>query len=172
MCITVGERAEEEEEKICGQHFAFSGGQLQQAKRGSRGSCLISPAPCHPPPCLGAASRPADTIPEGKDHQKKLRGFYIKGMWGGMVNGMCCSLQGQRWEGSTRWWGWPGAVSGSPQHHIPTELVENSRDSMAIPSQSPQVETRTVWGGAGGCQAETTISHQGLQHTEVCWFPV
>lgn len=55
-----------------------------------------------------------------------------------------------------------GAVSGSPQHHIPTELVENSRSRMGVPSQSPQVETRTVCEGAGCNQAETTISHQGL----------
>lgn len=65
-----------------------------------------------------------------------------------------------------------GAVSGSPQHHIPTELAENSRDSMGIPSQSPQAETRTVCEGAGCYQAETTISHQELQHTEEGWFPV
>lgn len=93
MCITVGERVEEEE-KICGQHFAFSGGQLQQAKRGSRGSCLLAPAPCHPPPCLAAASRPAATIQMVKATKKGCVAPTLKGCEAGQWSGMCYSLQG------------------------------------------------------------------------------
>lgn len=37
---------------------------------------------------------------------------------------------------------------------------------------SLEAETRTACKGAGCYQAGTTISHQGLQHTEVGWFPV
>lgn len=74
MCITVEERVEEEEEKICGQHFAFSGDQLQQAKRGSRGSCLLAPAPCHPP---GSSLETCCHNPRGERPPKKAAWLLI-----------------------------------------------------------------------------------------------
>lgn len=85
MCITVGELVEEEEEKICGQHFAFSGGQLQQARRGSRGSLSPCSSPMPPTSLPGSSLKTCCHNPRGKDHQKRLCGFYIKGMWGRTV---------------------------------------------------------------------------------------
>lgn len=59
------------------------------------GSCLLVPAPCHPPLCLGAASKPAATIPEGKTTTESCVASTLKECEAGQWSGMSYSLQGQ-----------------------------------------------------------------------------
>lgn len=106
MCITVGEWVEEEEE-ICGQHFAFSGGQLQQAKRESRGVLSPCSSPMPPTSLPGSSLKTCCHNPRGKDHHKKLCGFYIKGMWGGTVEWDELQSAGTVMGGKHRMMGWP-----------------------------------------------------------------
>lgn len=62
---------------------------------GAGGPYLLAPAPCHPPPCLGAASRRAVTIPEGKTTKKGCVASTLKECEAGQWSGMSYSLQGQ-----------------------------------------------------------------------------
>lgn len=123
MCITAGERAEEEEEdKICGQHFASSGGQLQRTKSGDSGSCLPAPALCCPPPCPGAALRPAAPSPDGKEHPNRSGGAsYLERT---EVSGAVC--RGSDGRGALSSGAGHEAVSVSPQHHVPEGLTHRS----------------------------------------------
>jgi len=175
MCITAGEKVEEEEEeKVCGQHFAFLGGQLQHAKTGDVGSCLLAPALRHPPPCRGAASRPAAPSPEGQDHQKEAGWFLaLKEMRLGRWDGICRSLQGQQWERSAERWGQPWGCVWLPTTPLPCRADVPQQAQHRDHTHRLQAETRTAHGRAAGFyQAETAVSHQGLWKPEVGWFPV
>lgn len=141
MCITAEEWAEEEEEeKICGQHF--SGGQLQHTRSRDMGSCILAPALCYLPPCPGAALRPAAPSPDGKDHpNRSWVSSYLKRNEVERCSRMCCNVPGQQWKKNAEQWAWPwGCVCLPSTSHPWRADATQHRDH----THSLQAESRTM----------------------------